>query len=153
MSFAAASLAVVVVGLVKLQEMTLSRGKRYGGQGRALTSCASSISAMLALPDAAIAPAATAAAVLLPVALGPFGGLRKTQNSKTSNASRQKMKPNRYSVLEAYLNLTFFCLLALDRGAVFGTTGVAGPSEADKLPSHPSLARATIALAFIFAAL
>jgi hypothetical protein len=61
--------------------------------------------------------------------------------------------PSNYCILIAYLNLTFFCLLALDSGAVFGTTGVAGPSEADKLPSHPSLPRATIALAFIFAAL
>jgi hypothetical protein len=54
---------------------------------------------------------------------------------------------------QAYLNLTFFCLLALDRGAVLGTTGVAGPSDADKLPSNPSLPRETIALAFTLAAL
>lgn len=52
-----------------------------------LTNCDSS-NAAEALPDAAIAPAATAAAVLRPVAFGPFAGLlggkvkRKEQDRK-----------------------------------------------------------------------
>lgn len=122
-------------------------------EGRTLTSCPSSSSAALAFPVAAIAPAATAAAVLLPVAFGPFAGLQGTQRRSVSDTVATVQTGKRNAGHVAYLNLTFFCLLALDSGAVLGRTGVPGPSDADRLPSSPSLPRETIACALILAAL
>lgn len=76
MAFAAASLAIVVVGLEKpTDSVGMVNHRTEQTHDRKLTSWPSSASAIAALPDAAIASAAAAAAVRLPVAFGPFAGL------------------------------------------------------------------------------
>lgn len=75
---------------------------------------------------------------------------RAARQTKQSSATVDGYSP---TMDQPYLNLTFRWRLALDKGAVFGITGVPGPSEADKLPSKPSLPNdTTIAFALTLAA-